>query len=275
MRIRTDRKKKKQSLWALLWAAAMVLVLAAGPARAVSASAAGMADPAGQAVVLDECDLLTDAEEAALLEDMAPITENYCGAAFVSTRSSYAAGAAQDYFRELFGRDSAVLFLVDMQDREIRIFADGAAFSRVTTRKADTITDNVYNLASKGQYYECASKAFYQMGRVLAGKPIAEPMRYIGCAMIAVIISVLINFAVAAAKTSRTKAPAMTLEESAIDRLAFGDIEKANYKKTKTRHIEVESGSGRSGGGFSGGGGGFSGGGGGGFSSGGGGGHSF
>ncbi len=255
-------------IWGLLCLAAVLcLGAAAWGGMPAAASAAG-----GYTVMIrDECDLLTAEEEDRLRQDMAGITDHYCGAAFVTTRSSNAESTAEAYFREFFGRDSAVLFLIDMQDREIRIFSDGAAYRQLTTGKANTITDNVYTYASKGRYYECAAKAFYQMERVLAGKPIAEPMRYIGCAMIAVIVSVLINFAVAAAKTSHTKVPSEVLEETAIDRLAFGTMEKTAHKKTRSRHVEVVVGGGGGSGG--GGGGGFGGGGGG--SSGGGGGHSF
>lgn len=148
-----------------------------------------------QVKIIDDADLLTDSEETQLKEAMNK-TADYCNALFVTANnvvSSTSDYAKTTYNRE-FGTKNGVLFLIDMSNREIYIYAHGVAYQTITKTNAYTITDNVYSYASGENYYECANNAFEQINVLLEGGRINRPMKYISNILLALIISVLFNF---------------------------------------------------------------------------------
>ena len=215
----------------------------------------------------DDADLLTSDEEADLAETMKGVTA-YGGAAFVTTASN--AGTTQYYaervFREKFGRGSGVVFCVDMDNRYLYIFSDGAIYSTLTRAKANTITDNVYRYASRGDYYGCAQEAFREMNELLAGRKIAEPMKNICNAILAVLIAMLIFFIIIKAASSARSASVAEMVEGLSSSKVNASPANVRFLGETRRYSPVER---SSGGGSSGGGGGGGG------SSGGGGGHGF
>ena len=224
-----------------------------------------------KAIIEDKANLLDDSEREKLLSEMEKIT-TYGNAAFHtvdannSTTDSYAAG----YYHNKFNKDSGSLFLIDMDNRQVYIFSDGDIYKIVTKAYANIITDNVYTYASKQDYYTCASKVFSQEFELLEGRKIAQPMKYISNALLAIVIALLLNYIIVRVY-AKSKAPSRKELLNGI--FVEKKIANANavFTNQTTRYDPVESSSG----GSSGGGGGFSGGGGGGGSSGGGGGHSF
>ena len=222
----------------------------------------------GQIIIEDEEDLLSDAEEKALLEHMEPISE-YGGVAFV-TVSQYGDTSvyAKNQYREYFGKSSGFLFLIDMGRRNIWIFSDGTIYKTINKAYANTITDNVYRYATRGEYYECAASVYDQAKILLEGGHIAQPMKHISNALIALVCALLLNFVLLLIQRKEKYVPVKEIAAAMTTAAAVSILSK---KKTKSkRHLHVESDS-SSGGGYSGGGGGGGGGG----SSGGGGGHSF
>ena len=156
-------------------------------------------DTGYEVVIEDGADLLTDAEEESLLEVMKPVTEEGGGnAVFVSTESNPSAASdyAESCYRELFGDESGTLFLVDMENRELYLDSHGEISDAVTDSMANTITDNVYRMASNGDYAGCAEEAFSEVSDLLGGETIAQPMKYISNALLAILIALLINFVV-------------------------------------------------------------------------------
>lgn len=149
-------------------------------------------------IVEDDAELLTDAERTELIGKMQEITA-YGNVAFKSVleNSSSSEAFADYYYYANFGTDSGTLFLIDMDNRNIWIFSDGAVYEVVTTAYAETVTDNVYRLASDEAYYECAAKAFEQITALLKGQKIAQPMKYISNALLALSIGLLLNFGLA------------------------------------------------------------------------------
>lgn len=221
--------------------------------------------------LIDDANLLTDSEESQLKDTMLQ-TAQYCNALFVTADkvvSSTAEYAKMTYGRE-FGKQNGVMFLIDMSNREIYVYAYGTAYQTIDKTNAYTITDNVYTYASASQYYECANNAFVQINALLKGGKISRPMKYISNILLAVILSVLLNFWLLK-KTS-------TVENLGVKNLLTGTGISYNMEKpylkllSRTRYSNSDNSSGGFSGGSGGGsGGGFSGGG----SSGGGGGHSF
>lgn len=231
----------------------------------------------GYTVAIDDReDLLTEEEEAKLLEDMRPITE-FGNVAFLSC---YVSGQdtgpyARDWYYSNYGNDSGTAFVIDMGNRNIYIVSAGKVYSTVTKGYANSITDNVYRMASRGDYYGCASEAFAQEYKLLQGGYISRPMKHITNALVAIILAILGNFVLAMSqrkgRTARAKHVFTTTTASTLST----EVLAKNYVKTRTYSVSDDDDDG-GGGLFSMGGGGFSGGGfsGGGFS-GGGGGHGF
>lgn len=215
------------------------------------------------AYVVDDADLLSSSEEADLLKEIEAITE-YGGVAFISIdrNSNSTKYYAEELYRDYFGKDSGTLFLIDMDNREIYIFSDGDIYNTITTDYAQTITDNVYTYASDEEYYECASKAFEQILRLLEGKWIAQPMKYICNAFLAVAIALLINYFVVMMLSRSRKASASQLINSIYSKVDVNNA-RADFTHQTKRYSPQSSGSSGGGGRSSGGGGGSSGGGGG------------
>ncbi len=164
-----------------------------------------------------------------------------------SSTKSLAKTLANDYF----GFEGGVVFLIDMENRYIYIYAHNEAYDVITPTVAETITDNVYEYASDALYDDCAMEAFSQMYRKFSGKRIPEPMRYIGNAFLAVMIGVGVA-AVWACYSSRIQAVSVIGKDV---RVKLYDTERIVLDVKKTRRSSGSSGggSGRSGGGGGGG----------------------
>ena len=152
----------------------------------------------GTLLIVDEADLLTDVEEARLINDYSVITE-YMGAAFISTDFSpgtayYAEQCAIRYFED----DPAVLFLIDTDEREIYVYANGTAQKTISKADARAITDNIYLSASRGDYYQCADGAFRQIYAKCTGQKLARPVKHITNALIAVLGGIVLNYLITA-----------------------------------------------------------------------------
>lgn len=222
----------------------------------------------GYRIVLeDDAQLLDRKEQEELTAAMRTVTA-YGNAAFksISANAYSAASFADDYYHGLFGTESGTLFLIDMDNRELYLFSDGAIYRTIGKSYADTITDNVYRYASDGDYYLCASRAFEQIGAVLAGEKIAQPMKYISNALLAFILAALLNYFLARSLSRSSKPGTGEILGSISTRFDFQNPRKILTSQTKVYDPPSSSSSGgghSGGGGRSGGGGGHSGGGGG------------
>lgn len=217
------------------------------------------------AYVDDEADLLTNEQEMALVEQMYGITEY--GYVFLKTIDSNYTSAdsyAEEFLHGCIGRHvSGTVFLIDLDNRMLYIFSDGAIYKTVTKGKANTITDNVYKFASAGDYYSCASEVFSEELTILEGGRIAQPMKYASNLLLAILCALIINYIVVYSTSSIGDASTDSIVKAAKVKLNVG-TSNAILVSTSRRYIPPSD-SGSSGGGGGGGGG----------SSGGGGGHSF
>ena len=224
------------------------------------------------AVIEDDAGLIYDMDT--VMESMLPITEY--GNVMLKTideNDTTAASFARAYLHSRFGTQSSVLFLIDMDNRMIYIFSDGAIYKTITTSKAEVITDNIYKYAKRGDYDSCAAEAFEQIYTLLEGHRIAEPMHIIGIALISVLLGLIICFMIIWRSTKKKPVGTDELIKGTDTSVRITEP-VASFVSTSKVYSPVSTGGGSSsGGGSSGGGGGSSGGGGG--SSGGGGGHSF
>ena len=231
------------------------------------------ADSGYQIYFDDSEDLLTDQEEKMLKEEMKKITE-YGNVGFVSVSQYQDTGTyAKRLYRELFGSESGFLFVIDMGRRNIWIYCNGAIYRVINKPYANTITDNVYRYASRGEYYNCAYHVYEQALILLEGGRISQPMKYISNLLIALVSALLINFYVLIlGRKKDILNPVNNPQASMTSAVGVNIMGMDLIRSRRTRHVESSGGGGGGGGGYSGGGGGggSSGGGGGG-----GGGHSF
>lgn len=272
------RNKLTLGLLSIVMQLLLVFLLIAGVAAEVRAEEeATYTNPrTGYVVVIeDQEDLLTAEEEANLIEDMIPLTE-YGNVAFVSCYSTdkTTASYANDWYYSRFGNDSGTAFVIDMYNRIIQITSAGDVYKVITKGYANTITDNVYTYAKRGDYYGCVSEAYSQAFTLLEGGRIARPMKHITNILVALSVALIGNYILARYQRYSEESPERHVFVSTTVSTLRSKVKDTRLVDSITyEEVEVSS---DSGGGFfsGGGGGGFSGGGGGGFS-GGGGGHSF
>ena len=215
----------------------------------------------------DRAELLTEDQRRELFQAMQRITA-YGNAAFLTTDRNAASteSLARSYYMERFGTDSGTVFVIDMDNRNIWIHSDGAVYKVITSAYADTVTDNVYRYASDGDYYGCAREAFAEIYALLEGQRIAQPMKYISNALLAMILALLANFGLVICLTRLRRPGEDALLANISRRFRFTKPDAVYTHQTKTYDPVSSGGSGGSGGssgGGSGGGGGSSGGGGG------------
>ena len=211
------------------------------------------------ALIEDDADLLETTEEMDLLDDMKKITE-YSSVAFHSTdnNSQTVEYYAEDYLHHVIGYGAGVVFVIDMDNRKVCVYSDGPSYGKITTAKADTITDNVYRYASNSDYYGCASEAFDEIYMVLGDQRIAQPMKYIGNALLALLAALFINYRLVIALSKAKKQDNDLMATQAFKRLNATPPKAVKTHTTKVYNPPSSS----SGGGGGGGGGGHSGGGG-------------
>lgn len=180
----------------------MILPLFTGTAAAADAQVRYTNPDSGfQVVIIDELDLLTDRQEAWLVEDMKPITQ-FGNIAFWTTDEDTSDEIDQARLKrlELFEYSSAGIFVINMNVRKLTIQSYGKIYESISDSKARSITDNVSKYATSGQYYGAASKAYDQMFRVLDGLRIPEPMKITGYAIISLMIGVTAALSLAFSK---------------------------------------------------------------------------
>ena len=182
-------------------------------------------------IIEDDADLLSIEEEKELQNDMKDLTE-YGNILFKSIDKNTfisTAGYAEDYYIKTCGRTNGTLFLIDMDKRNIYIYSYGDSYKVITTAKAETITDNIYKLASNKEYYACAQKAYSQINSVFKGEKIAEPMKYISNALIAMMIALFMNFSIftIATKTRRTGEKKLIQETERFFEHTMPEVEKS------------------------------------------------
>lgn len=147
-----------------------------------------------QYMILDEEDLLDDEEENALINDIDPVL--YYGNVIISTVSTenYEQNCEDTYYKN-FGNEPGVNFQIDMKNRKISLSASDN-MENLIGKKRSTIVDNIYEYATDKKYYQCIKSCFEQIDKVINGERIAQKMKYICNGVIAVILGLIINFAV-------------------------------------------------------------------------------
>lgn len=221
-------------------------------------------------LIRDDADLLSAAEEESLYQQMLPLCE-YGTPVFWTTNEAgdYRAKAERFYVQQL-GNASGLLFVIDMNQRELTLLSDGEIYRIVTTAEANTVVDNVYRMAGRGEYAACAKEVFAEAYQLLRGEQIARPMKIVSNALLGLTLAMLIVWAYVRhhyehrVEAGRKAAPLPVT--AAAGAMFAATLSNGVKRVTRLRKTDMRSsgghGGGGHGGGFSGGGGGFSGGGG-------------
>jgi uncharacterized protein len=260
MTLRDKKQNKKTVLFSLLAAVFTLIALSALPVQAADSFFVYTNPQTGYSVYIDDDqDLLTDAQEQALIEQMTVLTE-FGNAGFISCENystSTASYSAQRY-ASLFGSDSGAILVIDMGQRMIYIKNNGAVSRVITNAYSNTITDNIYRYASDGDYYGCASACYSQIYTVLQGGKISQPMRYISAALLALVLGFLINYLFLRTVTRPGRASKDEIMDAAkVDFILRNPNAKYDYETKVYDPVSSSGGIGSrgGGGGFSGGGG--------------------
>lgn len=252
-------RNKKIALFLVL--SVFIVTMCALPAKALDSGFVYTNPDTGYSVYFDdEQDLLSDSEEAALLEDMIPLT-TYGNVGFISCENlseSTPEYSARRY-NSLFGTDSGAVLVIDMGNRILFIKNNGAISKIVTNAYSNTITDNIYRYASNGDFYTTASTCYKQIYTLMEGGKIAQPMRIISAALLALILGLLINYLLLRTVTKPRQAAMGEIIDAADVDFRLRNPGAQFINKTKVYSPVRTSGGGgggsRGGGGFSGGGG--------------------
>lgn len=154
-------------------------------------------------IIEDDANLLNNDEKTSLYNEMKKVTK-YGNVIFKTINynqyTSTSIYAERFFHSKVNQRESGILFLIDMDKREIYIFSDGLINETITRSKALSITDNTYKYASNSDYFGCAFEAFKEINTLLSGRAIIEPMRIITSLIFSIVMAALIGFLVAIKK---------------------------------------------------------------------------
>ncbi len=148
------------------------------------------------AFIKDNANILNENEEKRLLEQIEQITQ-YGDVVFITISDNPYPSTdycVKQYANNYFTHENGILFMIDMDYREIYIFSRGEVERYISSANSHIITDNVYSYATDGEYYLCCSKAFDQIYTLLKGGRIAKPMKYISNLLLAFVGALLINY---------------------------------------------------------------------------------
>ena len=254
------RKEKKSLLWKMGIACAVVLGIGLG-SLLIGNKTVLAADPY-DIIYEDQAELVGDDEKEAVLASMEPISE-YANVIFYTTEekeASTTAAVCEKVCAGYYGsskKTPVVLFTIDMYHREIYLYCTGPTRHIIRNRDANSITDNIYRLASAKRYDDCAIGAFEQCQRLLTGSSIWRPMQRINNLFLAIILGFLLNYLYLRVARS------MTVKKEKVRTTPF-DTNRFKLKVSKQcirTYTFTEAESSGSGGGNDSGGGGYSGGG--------------
>ena len=251
----------RKTILALLLAALLTALLT--PALAADEKSFQKVLTGYEAVISDGAGLLTDREISSVQLSMYPITE-YANVGFVTYDASGSDGRsvltkAKIWGDARFGSSSPyAVFMIDMKTRRLGIYSSKAVYSVLSTAKANTITDNVYTYATRGEYAECAKEAFREILQVMEGQTINESMKIISNVFLALICAILVTYMLIVGRMRNEQETTMQTMTKVVGAGAATAVTAHTLRRVV--HHEHSSGGGHGGGGFGGGGGGGGGG---------------
>ena len=121
---------------------------------------------ASKAKIYDYAELLTEDDENVLYDDINEFIDNYDMDMVIVTINVNDKGSPMEYADDFYdyndfgiGEDRrGLLFLIDMQNRQMWISTTGSAIQMYTDARIDKILDYTYDKISEQDYYGCVSE---------------------------------------------------------------------------------------------------------------------
>ena len=181
------------------------------------------------------------------------LTRHNAGFATIDHNPMYSTETyAADWLEYYLGTESSILFLIDMDNRQLYIRANngGGIGKKITASYCRVISDNVYSYASEGDYYTCAYKVFDQALTLLAGQRISQPMKYVCNALFAIAIGMILCYFLAKGTSSIRRTTDDEMLEYANKNISYTPPElEHSYTEKKYHPRSSGSGGGHGGGG--------------------------
>ena len=157
-----------------------------------------------RAVIEDELDLLTAAEERKILDNMIPLTE-YGSVAFWSTREESAdvQTQAEEKRRTLFGEESSCIVVINKAYQQLSIQSHGQLAKVVTSSRAGRIAVRGSTDLTRGQTYNAVSEAFSQLGTLTGSSKTAANLRVFCNLFLSLMIGLTLTSAFVLVRKSR------------------------------------------------------------------------
>ena len=157
-----------------------------------------------RAVIEDELDLLTAAEERKILDEMIPLTE-YGSVAFWSTREESAdvQTQAEEKRRTLFGEESSCIVVINKAYQQLSIQSRGQLAKVVTSARAGRIAARGSTDLTRGQTYNAVSEAFSQIGTLTGSSKTAAHLRVFCNLFLSLMIGLTLTSAFVLVRTNR------------------------------------------------------------------------
>lgn len=242
-----------------LWIAILALVLCLNMAAFASAAAVG-----GGPALRDDADLLTDAQETRLRQELVRISQAYGAQVAIVTVAASGTEDMNRYVEDLYREDnygagsdrSGVLLLVCMDPRQYRIRCEGFAADAITLDDSERISDWIQPELSSGDYVAAFETFTEECEYYLNGYINGYPFDPLGTLMIAVPIGLLISLVVVLILKGQLKS--VRQQRGAVGYVKPGSMQLTFqndlflYRNVTRTKIQTSSGSGSSGGGRSG-----------------------
>ena len=157
-----------------------------------------------RAVIEDELDLLTAAEERKILDEMIPLTE-YGSVAFWSTREESAdvQTQAEEKRRTLFGEESSCIVVINKAYQQLSIQSRGQLAKVITSARAGRIAARGSTDLTRGQTYNAVSEAFSQIGTLTGSSKAAAHLRVFCNLFLSLMIGLTLTSAFVLVRTNR------------------------------------------------------------------------
>lgn len=253
-----NRWLQKAALIIIMILALLITTGRAAAAQQTSGNAGG---------IFDGADLLTDSEEQALKEKLSKYAEKYEADIAIVTTADAGGQTAQAYadaYAEKLGQSMTadeypgILFLIDMDNREIYIATQGKAIGWYDEKRIDKILDNCYDHIIEGEY-KATCGAFLKgirdyMGREAGRSARMDIFGVLIRLVIALVVGAAATFAMVHKRGGRVTTSAATYFNAAQSHLNGKEDHFINRTVTR-RHIPKPQNNGGHGGGSSGGGG--------------------
>ena len=199
--------------------------------------------------LLDEADLLTDSEEADLLDRLNQISNKHSSNVVLLTVDDHT-GSIRDYADDYFDYNgfqadfngSGVLFMLDMEQREWAISTHGTAIEAFTDYGQQQMTEKLLPYLSSGDYYDAFTIYINEADRLLTlyeeGTPLdVGSSREHGNILTGIIVCVIIGLVIALIIVSIMAADLHTvhMNDSAAGYQSHAGINLKNHTDTYIR----------------------------------------